>query len=101
MRGEIAYRRSRAPERLKELKRFPGTQYNEALQQEIYEAANDLTIAAIEQSTDAGHFKLVFPIDSKLRGNYQVHLVLEQGNSWWAGSKEIRVIHSQPSSTKP
>jgi Peptidase family C25 len=101
VRCEIAYRRTRSPDRLKELRRSPDTRYNEALQQQIYEAANDLTIAATEQRTDGGRFELVFPIDSKLRGTYQVHLVLEQGKSWWAGSKEFQVIQPKPNMKNP
>ncbi len=101
LRGEIAYRRSRAPDRLKELKTSFGTKTSEALQQQIYEAANELTIASIEQPTDVGSFQLELPIDAKCRGNYQIHVILDGEKTWWAGSKEFQVTRRKPETSEP
>jgi Peptidase family C25 len=97
---EIAYRRSRIPDRLKELKTSLTAKTSETLQQQIYDAANNLTISTVEQSTDVGSFQFVLPIDAQCHGSYQVHVILDGEKTWWAGTKEFQVTRQKAETTR-
>lgn len=91
VRVELAYRRTRIPDSVKAIRNDTSIIDSETKQQRLYEAANTLTIQAVDFQAVAGPFEAFIPPAPDRRGSYAVHLIFESDDEWAVGSRNIRI----------
>jgi hypothetical protein len=88
---ELCYRRSRTPEKVRELRANQNVLDATQQQQAIYEAANRLEIELVTKEVSSGAFAIDLPTHSLRPGTYNVNVIWDDNQIWAVGNKTIRI----------